>query len=54
VKRQSRNALIRLVILFGTIPVAFVVGSLGHSVNAFIVVMGVGFVVSLTSRAFLR
>jgi len=53
VKRQNRNGLIRLVIMFGTIPVAFVVGSLAHSVNAFIVVMGVGLVVSLISRTFL-
>ena len=49
-KPELRNALVRLAIIFGWIPVAFIVGSIAHSVNAFIVTMAIGLVVSVVLR----
>jgi hypothetical protein len=50
VNPQGRKALIRLAIMFGWIPVAYVIGSIAGSVNVFVVVMAVGLVVSLVLR----
>ena len=47
---EGRKALVRLAIMFGWIPVAYVMGSIAGSVNVFIVTMAVGLAVSLVLR----
>jgi hypothetical protein len=50
-----KKPLLRLAIMFGWIPLAFLIGSLAHSEHVFIVVMGIGLVVSiLLGRTLLR
>jgi hypothetical protein len=49
-KPELRKSLIRLAIMFGWIPVAFIVGSVAHSEGAFIVTIAIGLVVSVLLR----
>jgi hypothetical protein len=49
------NSILRIAIMFAWIPVAFLIGSLAHSQHVFIVVMGIGLLVSIVlGRTVLR
>jgi hypothetical protein len=50
VDAHRRNAWIRLTLLFGTIPIAFAVGWIAHSENAFVGVMAIGLLVGAVLR----
>ena len=49
-----RNSILRIAVMFAWIPIAFLVGSLAHSVDAFIAVMGIGLAVTIVLRVVLR
>ncbi len=47
---MDRKTSLRLGVLFASIPIAFVAGSLAHSQNVFVLVFGVGVVLSFALR----
>jgi hypothetical protein len=49
-KAQGQKALLRLGILWASIPIAFLIGYATHSSTAFVVVMAIGLVVHLVLR----
>lgn len=46
----NKSPFLRLGVLFASIPIAFAAGALTHSQNVFVVVFGVGVVVSFVLR----
>lgn len=50
----DKKPFLRLGVLFVSIPIAFAAGALAHSQNVFVVVFGVGVVVSFALRYFWR
>jgi hypothetical protein len=51
---RARFFALRFAVLFGTIPVAFVVALVAHSANVFVVVMAIALLVSVGLRVLSR
>ena len=45
-----RNSALRLAILFGWIPLAFLIGAAAYSEHVFVIVLAIGLVISIAFR----